>query len=263
MDLDIKAQVALVTGSTAGIGFAIAESLVKEGVTVYVNGRTEDRVLKAIDQIKKKHPKAQLLPAVYDLSSQEQSLACVEAIPKIDLLINNLGHYEAKDFIHITDEDWLKIFEVNVLSGVRLCRAYLPQMLKNDWGRILFISSESGIQIPLEMIHYGVTKTAQIALARGLAEMTTGTAVTVNSILAGPTRSEGVETFIEQLAESQNKDIQTIEKEFFKNVRPSSLIKRFATVDEVADLVTFVCSPRAAAINGSALRVEGGVIRSI
>ena len=189
--------------------------------------------------------------------------AFVKIVDEVDILINNLGYYEPKNFEDITDEDWLKIFEVNVMSGVRLSRAYLPKMIKKNWGRIIFISSESAIQIPAEMIHYGLTKTAQLALARGLAELTVNTAVTVNSILVGPTRSEGVEEFIEQLSKSKHVDPKTVEKEFFEKIRPTSLIKRFETSEEVANLVAFVSSPLSSAINGAALRAEGGVLRSI
>ena len=184
-------------------------------------------------------------------------------VPAVDILVNNLGIFEPKPFADITDEDWLRFFEVNVLSGVRLSRFYLPQMLKRNWGRIVFISSESGVNIPAEMIHYGVTKTAQIALARGLAETTAGTKVTVNSVLPGPTRSEGVEQFVADLAKTQGTDKVSVEKEFFRSVRPSSLLKRFATSEEVAAMVVYVCSPRASATNGAALRVDGGVVRSI
>jgi NAD(P)-dependent dehydrogenase (short-subunit alcohol dehydrogenase family) len=180
-----------------------------------------------------------------------------------DILVNDLGIYEAKPFPEITDEDWLRFFEVNVLSGVRLSRFYLPTMLQKNWGRIVFISSESGVNIPVEMIHYGVTKTAQMALARGLAETTAGTGVTINSVLAGPTRSEGVEQFVEGLAKTQKTDAATVEKEFFRSVRPSSLLKRFATPEEVAAMVVYVCSQRASATNGAALPVDGGVVRSI
>jgi len=184
-------------------------------------------------------------------------------LPAVDVLVNNLGIFEPKPFGEITDEDWLRFFEVNVLSGVRLSRFYLPRMLERNWGRIVFMSSESAINTPVEMVHYGVTKTAQLALARGLAESTAGTAVTVNSVLPGPTRSEGVERFVQDLAKGQAGDEAAVEKEFFRSVRPSSLLKRFATPEEVAAMVVYVCSPRASATNGTALRVDGGVVRSI
>lgn len=259
MDLGLQGKKALVTGSTGGIGFAIAKMLAQEGATVYVNGRTEERVKDALKQIHSDNAKA----AVGDLAHAEGVSTLLRMLPEVDILINNLGIYEVKAFDQITDEDWMRIFEVNVLSGIRLSRAYFSSMKAKNWGRIVFISSESGVNIPSEMIHYGVTKTAQLAVARGLSELTAGTAVTVNSVLPGPTFSEGVKDFISDMAKSQNKTMEQIEREFFLNVRPSSLIKRFATADEVAALVAFVCSVQAAAINGAALRVEGGVVRSI
>ncbi len=181
----------------------------------------------------------------------------------MDILVNNLGIYGPKPFEELTDADWSSIIETNFLSGVRLSRYYLPKMKEAGWGRILFISSESAVNIPVEMIHYGVTKTMQVALARGLAETTAGTNVTVNSVLAGPTRSEGVEQFIQDMASQQDKTTARVEQEFFESVRPSSLIKRFASIEEVAAMVAFLASPRSAATNGAAVRVEGGVVRSI
>lgn len=198
-----------------------------------------------------------------DLGTKEGVDLLIRQALALDILVNNLGIFEPKPFPEITDEDWLRFFEVNVLSGARLSRFYLPQMLQSNWGRIVFLSSESGVNIPVEMIHYGVTKTAQIALARGLAETTAGTNVTVNSVLPGPTRSEGVEQFVRDLAKGQATDAATVEKEFFRKARPSSLLKRFATPEEVAAMVVYVCSPRASATNGAALRVDGGVVRSI
>jgi NAD(P)-dependent dehydrogenase (short-subunit alcohol dehydrogenase family) len=263
MDLKLSGKVALVSGSTAGIGLAIAQVLAQEGAEVIVNGRTQDRVEGAIDQIKQTTPDAKLQGIAADLSTKAGAEELIGKVPAVDILVNNLGIYGTKAFEDITDEDWLNILEINVLSGVRLSRHYFPGMLSKNWGRILFISSESGLNIPVEMIHYGVTKTAQIALARGLAERTVGTSVTVNSILAGPTRSEGVEEFIQGLAKKEGTSPEQIEQQFFQDTRPSSLIQRFATVDEVAALVAFVASPIAAAINGAALRVEGGLVRSI
>jgi NAD(P)-dependent dehydrogenase (short-subunit alcohol dehydrogenase family) len=263
MDLKLTNKIALISGSTAGIGLAIATALAQEGASVVVNGRTQERVSAAIDQIKKITADAKLQGVVADLSTQEGADELFHQVPEVDILVNNLGIYEAKAFTDISDEDWVKIIEVNVLSGVRLSRRYLPLMLNKDWGRIIFISSESAVNIPAEMIHYGVTKTAQLALARGLAETTVGSAVTVNSILAGPTKSEGVESFVQGLATSQGVDPTEVEREFFQKVRPSSLLKRFASPSEVAALVAFVASPLSSATNGAALRVEGGVIRSI
>lgn len=263
MDLLLTNKTALVTGSTAGIGFAIASLLAQEGAAVVVNGRSQGRVEEAVRRIKKENKDAQVTGVAADLGEKDGVDLLTNAVPALDILVNSLGIFEAKPFPDITDEDWLRFFEVNVLSGVRLSRFYLPQMLKQNWGRIVFISSESGVNIPVEMVHYGVTKTAQIALARGLAETTAGTNVTVNSVLPGPTRSEGVEKFVQDMAKGHGGDEGAVEKEFFRSVRPSSLLKRFATPEEVAAMVVYVCSPRASATNGAALRVDGGVVRSI
>lgn len=263
MDLQLSGKVALVTGSTAGIGLAIASALAGEGTTVIINGRSEQRVTEAIAKIRQHHHRAKLEPLVTDLSKAAGTTKAASQFPHVDILVNNLGSYEPKPFEAISDEDWTAIIETNFMSGVRLSRHYLPTMMTKNWGRIIFVSSESGVNIPVEMIHYGVTKTMQLALARGLAETTAGTSVTVNSILPGPTRSEGVEEFVEQMAQSRRVEPSVVEKEFFKTVRPSSLLKRFATVEEVAAIVAFVASPLSSATNGAALRVDGGVIRSI
>jgi NAD(P)-dependent dehydrogenase (short-subunit alcohol dehydrogenase family) len=263
MNLELDGRLALVSGSTAGIGFAIARTLAAEGARVIVNGRTEVRVAQAIEQILAAHPQARLESLVADLSTAEGAAVATGCFPKLDVLVNNLGVYQPKPFEEITDSDWNAIIETNFMSGVRLSRHWLPQMKAAGWGRIIFISSESAANIPVEMIHYGVTKTMQVALARGLAETTTGTAVTVNSILAGPTRSEGVEGFISDMAQSQGASPQDVEKQFFRTMRPTSIIQRFATIDEVAALVAFVASPLSSATNGAALRVEGGLLRSI
>ncbi|HLO49793.1 MAG TPA: SDR family oxidoreductase [Kamptonema sp.] len=263
MDLKLSDQIALVSGSSAGIGLAIATTLAQEGATVIVNGRTEERVNNALKSIQQSVPNAKLQGITADLGTQAGAELLFQQVPEVNILVNNLGIYGAKAFEDISDEEWMNFLEVNVMSGVRLSRHYLPLMMKKDWGRIIFISSESGLNIPVEMIHYGVTKTAQIALARGLAETTAGSQVTVNTVLPGPTRSEGVETFIEGLAKEQNISTEQVEKEFFTKTRPSSLIQRFATTSEVAALVAFVASPLASAINGAALRVEGGLLRSI
>ncbi len=263
MDLKLTNKVALVSASTAGIGLAIATALAQEGASVVVNGRSQERVDAAVEQIKKTATDVNLQGVAADLSTQAGAEELFRQVPEVDILVNNLGIYEAKPFADISDEDWMKILDVNVLSGVRLSRHYLPLMLKKDWGRIIFISSESAVNIPVEMIHYGVTKTAQLAIARGLAETTAGSGVTVNSILPGPTNSEGVATFVQDLANSQGVDTSQVEREFFQNVRPSSLIKRFAAPEEVAALVAFVASPLSSATNGAALRVDGGVVRSI
>lgn len=263
MDLQLKNKTALVTGSTAGIGFAIASLFAREGASVVINGRSQRRVDEAVERILQENEGASVKGVTADLGAREGFEFLAGAVPDIDILVNNLGIYETKPFTEIGDDDWLRIFEVNVLSGVRLSRFYLPKMLGKNWGRIVFISSESGLNIPIEMIHYGVTKTAQIALARGLAELTAGTDVTVNSVLPGPTRSEGVGRFLKELAKSQGTDEETLEKEFFISRRPTSLLKRFSTPWEVAAMVVYVCSPLAAATNGAALRVDGGVVRSI
>jgi NAD(P)-dependent dehydrogenase (short-subunit alcohol dehydrogenase family) len=263
MDLQLTNKKALVTGSTAGIGFAIAALLAQEGAAVVVNGRTQRRVEEAVQRLRKDGKNAQVTGVAADLGTREGVDQLIRDLPAVDILVNNLGIFEPKPFAEITDEDWLRFFEVNVLSGARLSRFYLPLMLKKNWGRIVFLSSESGLNIPVEMIHYGVTKTAQIALGRGLAEATAGTGVTVNSVLPGPTRSEGVEQFVQNLARAQGTDAARVEAEFFRTVRPTSLLKRFATPEEVAALVVYVCSPRASATNGAALRVDGGVVRSI
>jgi NAD(P)-dependent dehydrogenase (short-subunit alcohol dehydrogenase family) len=263
MDLRLDGKVALVTGSTAGIGFAIAQSLSREGAHVYVNGRTPQRVDAAIAAIRSQIAAAKVDGISADFASSAGADALVAKLPAVDVLINNVGIFEPKPFAEIPDEDWYRFFEVNVMSGVRLSRHYLAGMLKKNWGRILFISSESAVQIPAEMVHYGMTKTAQVAIARGIAESVSGTGITVNSILAGPTESEGVGGFVEAMAKQQNKSKQAVEKEFFEHARPSSLLKRFATVDEVAAMATYVSSELSSATNGAALRVDGGVVRAI
>jgi len=263
MNLQLENKLALVTGSTAGIGFAIAKVLAAEGARVLVNGRKEKRVEEAMASIRAQHSLAQLEPLALDLSTAEAAEETTRRFPHVDILVNNLGIYEVKQFERITDADWLAMIETNFLSGVRLSRHYLPRMKAVRWGRIIFISSESAVNIPMEMIHYGVTKTMQVALGRGLAETTAGTGVTVNSILAGPTRSEGVEKFVADMAKSQMTTPAQVETDFFRMVRPSSLLQRFATTDEVAAMVAFVASPLSSGTNGAALRVEGGVVRSI
>ena len=263
MDLQLSGKLALVTGSTGGIGLAIGTALAGEGTTVIINGRSEPRVSEAIRKIRQTHPDAKLEPLVGDLSKSDAAVHVAARFPHVDILINNLGSYEPKPFEAISDDDWMAVIETNFMSGVRLSRQYLPKMVSKNWGRIIFISSESGVNIPVEMIHYGVTKTMQLALARGLAETTMGTAVTVNSVLPGPTKSDGVEKFVSDMAKSRRVEPSAVEKDFFETVRPSSLIKRFATTEEVASLVAFIASPLSSAINGAALRVDGGLIRSI
>lgn len=262
MDLKLKGKTALITGSTAGIGFAIAERFLQEGVKVYINGRTQERVNEAVAKLQKAYEDAEVSGIAADFSKVDEVAAITQQIPQVDILVNNVGIFEPKPFAEITDEDWFRFYEVNVLSGVRLSRFYLPKMLQANEGRIIFISSESALNIPEEMIHYGMTKTAQLAISRGMAELTKGTNVTVNSVLPGPTRSEGVGDFVESLAKSQNVTTGQAEAEFFKTARPSSILQRFITVDEIASFVAYVASPLAAATNGSALRADGGVYKS-
>jgi NAD(P)-dependent dehydrogenase (short-subunit alcohol dehydrogenase family) len=257
MDLELQGKTALVTGSTAGIGLAIATALAKEGAAVIVNGRTAARVDQAIQTSGAAHGIAA------DLGTEAGARAVIERFPAVDILVNNLGIFEPKPFEEISDDDWRRFFEVNVLSGVRMSRHYIGPMKQKNWGRIVFISSESALQIPKEMIHYGMTKTAQIAIARGLAETTAGTGVTVNSVLPGPTKSEGVVAFVDRLASASGVDSAAVERDFFSKARPSSLLQRFATTEEIAAVVAFVCSPLASAMNGAAVRAEGGIIQSI
>jgi NAD(P)-dependent dehydrogenase (short-subunit alcohol dehydrogenase family) len=262
MDLKLNNKTALVTGSTAGIGYAIARSLAAEGATVYVNGRTTERIDAAVASIISETGNANVKGISADFSDIQQVNALLENLPAVDILINNVGIFDPVAFKDIPDEEWLKFFEVNVLSGIRLARVYFDKMLAQNWGRIIFISSESAIQIPTEMIHYGMTKTAQISVARGLAELTTGTGVTVNSVLPGPTASEGVSVFIDSVAKAQGLSPAEMEKEFFTSIRGTSLIKRFIEPQEIANMVTYIASPLSSATNGATLRADGGVIKT-
>jgi NAD(P)-dependent dehydrogenase (short-subunit alcohol dehydrogenase family) len=262
MDLGLKGKLAVVTGSTGGIGFAIVAALAAEGARVVLNGRTQDRVTQALAKLTSARKDAQVTGIAADLATPEGATTFIRQVPEADILVNNLGIFEVKAFLDIPDEDWLRFFQVNVMSGVRLTRHYLPGMLKKNWGRVIFISSESGQQVPTEMVHYGMTKTAQVAIARGVAQTVAGTGVTSNSILVGPTASEGVDTFVKDFAKKSGVTPEEFEKQFFKTARPTSLLKRFETAEEVAAVVTFVASAPGLIINGAPVRADGGVINT-
>src|SRR5882672_4324078 len=256
MNLQLENKTALVTGSTKGIGFAIARLLAAEGANVIVNGRSADSARAAAEKIGQR---ARGVAA--DVSTAAGCAELIRQVPTVDILVNNAGIFEPKPFVEIPDADWERFYQVNVMSGVRLTRAYLPGMLQRNWGRIIFMSSESGVQIPDEMIHYGMTKAAELALVNGIAQLTRKTGVTVNAVLPGPTASEGVTEFVYQLAANAGQTPAEFEKDFFHSVRPTSLLQRFASVDEVASMVAYLCSPLASATNGAAMRVDGGVLR--
>jgi NAD(P)-dependent dehydrogenase (short-subunit alcohol dehydrogenase family) len=260
MSIDLSGKTALVTGSTSGIGHAIAKGFAEAGADVLVNGRTQSRVDEAVAKLSSV---GMARGIAADVSTAEGCKALLAAVPDVDILVNNTGIFEPKDFFEIPDEDWNRFFNVNVMSGIRLSRGYMPGMLKRDWGRIVFIASESALMIPKEMIHYGMTKTAQLAISRGLAELTRGTAVTVNSVLPGPTMSEGVKTFVQDLAKQNGQSVDTAAANFIREHRPTSLIQRFASVDEIANMVVYVASKQASATNGAALRAEGGLVPTI
>lgn len=261
MDLQLKNKKVFISGSTSGIGFITARTFLAEGAHVIINGRKQEDV-NAKAELLKKDGNPNVTGIAADFSKPEEIEKLIQQLDDVDILINNVGIFEPKDFAEITDEDWFRFFEINVMSGVRLSKALFPQMLKKDWGRIIFISSESGVFIPQEMIHYGMTKTAQLAVSRGLAELTAGTGVTVNTIMPGPTRSEGVEKFLKDLAVQNNSTPEQVEQDFFKTARPTSLLQRFADMQEVANTIVYYASPLASATNGAAIRVEGGLIRS-
>jgi NAD(P)-dependent dehydrogenase (short-subunit alcohol dehydrogenase family) len=263
MNVDLGGKKAVVSGSTAGIGLAIASGLAGAGAYVFVNGRSEKNVQTALARLAKDVPGAKAEGVAADLSTAEGVAAFVARVPDTDILVNNVGIFEPKAFEDIPDEDWQRFFDVNVMSGVRLSRHYLPGMVRRNWGRVVFISSESGLQIPVEMVHYGMTKTAQLAISRGLAQSVAGTGVTVNAVLPGPTRSEGVEQMFATLAKEKGVTEAEIEKQFIAQNRPTSLIRRVADVEEVANMVVYVCSPQASATTGAALRVDGGVVNFI
>ena len=262
MDLKIANKIALITGSTQGIGFATAKKLCEEGVNVIINGRNEHKVNSAVMKLKAQFNNVKIIGITADLKDNEGCNKLISQVGHIDILINNLGIFEPKEFKDITEEEWLHMFNVNVMSGVRLAQHYLSRMIEQNWGRIIFISSESAIQIPKEMIHYGMTKTAQISVSRGIAELTCGTNVTSNAIIVGPSKSEGVVQFMEDFAKQNNQSFKEIEKEFFKNIRPTSLIQRFAEVEEDANMIVYTASSLSSATNGAILRVDGGVVQS-
>ncbi len=263
MRIDLTGKTALVTGSTAGIGHAIARGLAVAGALVVVNGRTEKSVQAAVKRLTEELPQSGIQGVPADVSTAAGCAALTKAVPEVDILVNNAGIFEPKGFFEIPDADWSKMIETNVMSGVRLSRAYMQAMLKRNWGRVVFISSESGIHIPKEMIHYGVTKTAQLAVSRGLAETTAGTGVTVNAVLPGPTRSDGAEEFLRSMAAQTGSSADEVAANFIREHRPTSLLRRLATVEEVANMVIYVCSKESSATNGAALRVDGGVVRAI
>ncbi|QOZ26561.1 SDR family NAD(P)-dependent oxidoreductase [Bradyrhizobium sp. CCBAU 51753] len=263
MKIDLSGKTALVTGSTAGIGKAIARGLAATGAEVVVNGRGQAKVDATVAEIAREVTGAKVRGIAADVSTAAGCKALLAAVPDVDILVNNAGIFEPKPFFEIPDEDWSRFFDINVMSGVRLSRGYMQGMLKRNWGRIVFISSESGLNIPTEMIQYGMTKTAQLAISRGLAELTRGTAVTVNSVLPGPTMSEGVETFVKDLAKQNGQSVEEAASNFVKQHRPTSLLQRFASTEEIANMVVYVCSKGASATNGAALRAEGGIVNTI
>jgi NAD(P)-dependent dehydrogenase (short-subunit alcohol dehydrogenase family) len=263
MRVDLTGKRALVTGSTAGIGFAIAAGLAEAGATIVVNGRSDKSVETAKKRLLQKLPQAKVEGVTADLSTAAGTVAFIAQAGDADILVNNVGIFEPKPFVEIPDEDWQRFFDINVMSGVRLSRHYLPLMMKRDWGRIVFISSESGLNIPVEMVHYGMTKTAQLSISRGLAQTAAGTGVTVNAVLPGPTRSEGVVDFLGKLSQGKNLSQADMEKNLIAEGRPSSIIQRLASPEEVANMVVYVCSPQASATTGAALRVDGGVVSFI
>lgn len=263
MKIELNGKKALVTGSSGGIGLAIAQGLAEAGAQVVLHGRNADKLKQAAEAIARQYPAAQVSTVQADIATADGAASICAAHPDIDILVNNAGFFEAKSFTEITDDDWQTMLDTNVMSGVRLSRYYLPRMLAANWGRIIFISSESALHIPTEMIHYGVSKTALLAVSRGLAELTAGTGVTVNAVLPGPTRSEGVADFFAEMAKEQGVSQDQMERDFIAQHRPSSLLRRLATVEEAANMVVYACSKQASATNGAALRVDGGVVRTI
>jgi len=269
MRIDLSGKTAIVTASTAGIGFAIAAGLTECGARTILNGRSEASVQRAIGELRSRFPSARLAGIAADLGDAAGAARLIRGAPRTDILVNNVGIFAPRPFFETSDADWERHFQTNVMSGVRLARHYLREMLTSNWGRIVFISSESALNIPPEMLHYGMTKTAQLAIARGLAKIAAGTAVTVNSVLPGPTLSEGVKDFLAGMASRESRDrgeerrTEELGAEFVRTHRSSSILQRMATPEEVANLVVYVCSPQASATTGAALRVDGGVVDSI
>lgn len=262
MDLQLKLKTAFVSGSTQGIGFAIAKRLLEEGTNVIINGRDKEKVNRTVGKLKQEFPELDITGIAADFSKVNEVEQMIDQLPKIDILVNNVGVFELKEFTQITDQDWASFFEINVMSGVRLCRAILPKMLADNKGRIIFISSESAVKIPANMIHYGMTKAAMIAVARGLAELTKGSLVTVNTIIGGPTYSDGVAGVITQIAASAQQDIEPFKDNLFKSLNPTSLLQRFITPVEIANLAVYLASPLSIATNGAALRADGGLLQT-
>jgi len=263
MDLQLKGKTVFISGSTSGIGFSIARIFLKEGASVYINGRTDNSVAKAVHQLKTDFPGGKIEGAASDFSKAEEVESLIEKLPEIDILINNVGIYTAKSFFDTTDDDWNRHFEVNVMSGVRLSRYLLPKMLEKNWGRILFVSSECATLVPADLIAYSSTKTAVLAISRGLAQLTKGSSVTVNSVIPGSTMTEGAEQLLLDLARSNKKTTSEVEADFFSEARPNSLLQRFASVEEIANTIVYFASPIAIATNGSAIKLDGGSMGGI
>lgn len=263
MDLKLEGKIVFISGSTSGIGFCTAQLFLQEGATVYINGRTDATVDKAVELLKTKVPDANVKGIAADFSDVKSVESLMQQLPNIDILINNVGIYTSQSFFETTDEDWKRQYEVNVMSGVRLARFCLPQMLEKDWGRIIFISSECATLVPEDLLSYSVTKAALLAVSRGLGQMTKGSGVTVNSVIPGSTMTEGAEQFLANLASKENKTVEQAEKDFFEEVRTSSLLQRFARVEEIANSIVYFASPLSSATNGAAIKLDGGSMGGI